>query len=89
MQVLPWWAGGRQFSPWSGKTPQAVGQLLSPSILEPKLCTQRNCRNEKPAHDDWTAASLAAPADSLGTAGKHLHVCVFLMIAYVNCFIKN
>lgn len=68
MQVLPWWAGGRQFSPWSGKTPQAVGQLLSPSILEPKLCTQRNCHNEKPAHDDWTAASLAAPADSLGTA---------------------
>lgn len=68
MQGLPWWAGGHRFGPWSGKTPQGVGQLLSPSILEPKLCTQRNRRDEKPAHDDWMVASLAAPADSLGTA---------------------
>ena len=56
MQGLPQWARGHRFSPWSGKIPEAVGQLQSPSILEAELCNQRNHRDEKPAHDDWTAA---------------------------------
>lgn len=45
-------AGDMGFNPWSGKIPQASGQL-SPAAavcLEPVLRNKRSPSNEKPAH---------------------------------------